>query len=514
MKKQNTNKILVGTFFATALVGCASGTSSSKSAVNSSSKKIHESIIVKGVTIVNTVNGQLQANMALMIDAGKITKIIPADAVGEQGTKRVIDATGKYVVPGYMDMHAHVLDQPFAKEVSAVMLAHGITGYRQMSGTEELLKNRKDNKVVTPEDSPELLGMSGEMLTKANAPNPEAAAELVERDRKAGADFVSVGDVSPSVFNAALGESKKVGDYFAGTIPVGVDAMAAAKQGMLSMESLGPVDTLLISCSTNEDSVRKSLGGESAAPVSAEAAKLSVTNPLLVRLMANQNAFLKTRTIIDTYSDSKCKKLAETFVLQKTWQVPTLVRNQAMMMADKPQYASDSDLKYVSRQQQAYWNEVSQKFTKTVKPVAKETLRQLTAMDMMLVKLFDKQGVKMLTGTDLGGMWVVPGASLHQEFELLVKAGVTPLKVLQMTTLNGAEFLGKRSTMGTVEVGKNANLVLLDADPTDNVANLKKINAVIRDGKFYSEETLEEMKKSAAEKLASLTQPEDSGLVH
>ncbi|WP_413581060.1 amidohydrolase family protein [Bdellovibrio sp. HCB288] len=509
-----TKTILLGSVLTATLVGCAGGGTASQSTSTSTGKKIQESIIVKGVTIVNTVNGQLQANMALMIDGGKISKIIPADAVGEQGSKRVIDATGKYVVPGYLDMHAHVLGRPFAKEVSAVMLAYGITGYRQMSGTEEQLKDRKENKLRMPDDSPELLGLAGEMLNRANAPTAEAAVALVERDRKAGADFVSVGDVAPPVFFAALTESKKVGDYFAGNIPMGVDAEEAAKQGMLSMESLGPVDTILISCSTNEDSVRKSLLGETKNSATADSIKMAEANPLLVRLMANQNAFLKTRTIIDTYSESKCKKLTETLVLQKSWQVPTLARNQAMMLADKSQYANNVDLKFVSRDQRAYWNEVSAKFSKTVKPVARETLRQLSAMDMKLVKLFDKQGVKMLTGTDLGGVWVVPGASLHEEFEQLAKAGVSPLKVLQMTTLNGAEFLGKRSTMGTVEVGKNANLVLLDADPTDDVRNMKKINAVIRDGKFYSEEMLEVLKKNAADKLASGSAPEDSGLVH
>jgi imidazolonepropionase-like amidohydrolase len=114
----------------------------------------------------------------------------------------------------------------------------------------------------------------------------------------------------------------------------------------------------------------------------------------------------------------------------------------------------------------------------------------------------------------VGGMWVVPGVSLHQEFDLLAKAGLTPLKVLQMTTLNGAEFLGKRTSMGTVELGKDANLVLLDANPVQSVANLHKINAVIRDGKFYSQETLEKMKKDSAAKMAAVTEATSSSHVH
>ena len=512
MKKQITKNILISTLLTGTVLGCAGG--GTQTAANIPSKKIHESIVVKGVTIVNTQSGQLQANMAVMIDAGKISKIVPADLVGQQGGKRIIDATGKYMVPGYNDMHAHILDESSATEMAAVMLAHGITGYRQMSGTDELLLQRKDNKLTLPEDSPELLGMSGPALLRSNASTPEAAVALVEKQRTEGADFIKVVDVSPNVFFAALSEAKKEGEYFAGHIPAGVDAVQAAKEGMLSIEHLGPVDSVLISCSTNEASARKAIGSEANVNMSAEIGKITIANPLLVRLMANQNAFLKTRMIIDTYSDSKCKKVAEAFANYKTWHVPTLIRNQTMQNADKAEYSASPNLQYVPRATREYWEGVAKQFTKTVKPVARETLRQLSQMDMKLVKLFDQQGVKMLTGSDVGGMWVVPGVSLHQEFDLLAKAGLTPLKVLQMTTLNGAEFLGKRTSMGTVEMGKDANLVLLDANPLQSVANLHKINAVIRDGKFYSQDTLEKMKKDAAAKMAAVTETTSSNHVH
>ncbi|UYL09249.1 amidohydrolase family protein [Bdellovibrio sp. SKB1291214] len=513
MKKQITKNILISTLLTSSVIGCAGG-SSIQSTSNTPVKKIHESIIVKGVTIVNTQNGQLQSNMAVMIDAGKISKIIPADMIGEQGGKRIIDATGKYLVPGYNDMHAHILDEASSQEMAAVMLAHGITGYRQMSGSDELLNQRKDNKLTLPEDSPELLGMPGPVLVRSNASTPEAATALVQKQRVEGADFIKVVDVSPSAFFAALAEAKKEGEYFAGHIPAGVDAVQASKQGMLSIEHLGPVDSVLISCSTNEAAARKAIGSEANVNMSAEIGKLTIANPLLVRLMANQNAFLKTRMIIDTYSDSKCKKVADTFANFKTWHVPTLIRNQTMQMADKADFSKSPNLQYVPRATREYWNEVSQQFTKTVKPVARETLRQLTQMDMKLVKLFDQQGVKMLTGSDVGGMWVVPGVSLHQEFDLLAKAGLTPLKVLQMTTLNSAEFLGKRTSMGTVEMGKDANLVLLDANPVQSVANLHKISAVIRDGKFYSQDTLEKLKMEAANKMAAATETTSSNHVH
>jgi imidazolonepropionase-like amidohydrolase len=113
-----------------------------------------------------------------------------------------------------------------------------------------------------------------------------------------------------------------------------------------------------------------------------------------------------------------------------------------------------------------------------------------------------RSGVKMLAGSDLGGIWVIPGVSLHQEFRELAASGLSPLEVLQTTTLNAAEFLRREATMGSVEAGKNADLVLLDANPIDDVANLGKISAVISRGKYFSRAALEMMKSEVAEALS------------
>ena len=105
---------------------------------------------------------------------------------------------------------------------------------------------------------------------------------------------------------------------------------------------------------------------------------------------------------------------------------------------------------------------------------------------------------KIMTGTDLGGIWIIPGFSLHQEFRELSNAGFTPLEILQATTLNGARFLNRESTMGTVEVNKNADLVLLDANPVLNVANLSKIAGVFNAGKYFSKSDLDALKAGVA----------------
>jgi imidazolonepropionase-like amidohydrolase len=97
----------------------------------------------------------------------------------------------------------------------------------------------------------------------------------------------------------------------------------------------------------------------------------------------------------------------------------------------------------------------------------------------------------MMAGSDVGGSgWEIPGFALHQEFDQLAAAGLTPLRILQMTTINAAEFLGRTDSMGTVEPGKNADIVLLRADPVENATHLHDIAGVARDGRYYSSDTL------------------------
>jgi imidazolonepropionase-like amidohydrolase len=120
------------------------------------------------------------------------------------------------------------------------------------------------------------------------------------------------------------------------------------------------------------------------------------------------------------------------------------------------------------------------------------TFRTAYQRHLALTRMFDGAGVRMMAGTDNGNE--VPGQSLHQEFDEVAKAGLSPLKILQMTTLNGAEFLGRTATMGSVAVGKNADLVLLDANPVESVKNLHRIAGVVRAGYYYSRWDLDALK--------------------
>jgi imidazolonepropionase-like amidohydrolase len=125
------------------------------------------------------------------------------------------------------------------------------------------------------------------------------------------------------------------------------------------------------------------------------------------------------------------------------------------------------------------------------------TYREAYQRQIALTKLYDDAGVRMMVGTDGGGQ--APGQSIHQEFDELAKAGLSPLKILQMTTLNPAEFLDRAATMGGVDVGKNADIVLLDGNPVESVQNLHSISGVVRAGFYYSHADLDALRERAKE---------------
>jgi imidazolonepropionase-like amidohydrolase len=131
-------------------------------------------------------------------------------------------------------------------------------------------------------------------------------------------------------------------------------------------------------------------------------------------------------------------------------------------------------------------------------------LKRFWALQLRLTKLLDDGGVPMMTGTDSGGVghWEISGVALHQEIDLLRQAGLKPLTILQMTTLNGAKFLQREDRMGSVAAGKDANLVLLDANPVASAANLHRINAVIRSGNYYGKDALERLMQDAGARVA------------
>ena len=461
--------------------------------------EITQGTVIQNVTVVSTRDGSLATDMSVVVDAGKIQKITKK-YVRASGMAQAVDATGKYVVPGFLDMHTHAMaavdQQP---TYWPLMIANGVTGIREMGGSAALITRARQLNVESAAgriDAPEVLMIPGDIFG-GQAPTAPLAVAFVQKQKANGADFIKLTAGSRDAVLAILGEAKLQSLDVAGHLVPAVSAVDSSNAGWKSVEHLGSGFGFAIDCATDEATLRSSILTDAARP------PFPATFTLSPRLYDGTiNAPLYQR-ILNTYSESKCATVAQTFAKNGTWAVPTLTRLRMMNFSDEAVYRTDPNLVYVDKTRRLLWEQLGAQYSISVPTTAATTLRQYFGLYQKLTKLLKGNNVKMLAGSDLGGIWVIPGFGLHQEFRELATAGLTPLEVLQMTTLNGAEFMRREATMGTVDEGKNADLVLLDANPIADVANLAKISAVFLKGKYFSKVALDKLKSDVATAYAN-----------
>ena len=458
---------------------------------------VTQGVVIQNATVVNTRDGSLLTGQSVVLDGGKIKLITSQPLNLTTGTATVVDAGGKYLVPGFLDMHTHAansLSHPPGD--FPVLLANGITGVREASGSADLIKavhQQNADMVAGKADAPEVLMMPSTIFA-GQSPSDAGARQFV-RDRIAeGAEFIKITGGSPAAFLAAIDEARKQGSTAAGHLALGVSAFDASNAGYHSMEHLGSGVGLLLDCSTDQQNIRTAMLANAPPPPP------NAINPRLYD--ANVYGTYYQR-IVDTYSDVQCANLAKAFVANDTWQTVTLIRLRTQDYGNEAAYRNDPNLQYVDKTRRALWESVAAQYTATVTPSALTALHNYYALQLKAVKTMKQNGVKMLAGTDLGGGLVIPGFSLHQEFHELAAAGLSALEILQMTTLNGAQFLGREATMGTVEAGKNADLVLLDANPIVDATNLDKVSAVFLRGRYYPRSALDSLLANVAAAYAS-----------
>ncbi|WP_181160195.1 amidohydrolase family protein [Sandaracinobacter neustonicus] len=460
---------------------------------------------IDNVTVVDVETGGLTPHRSILIVNGKIARIAGVDQIGEVPGVRRIDAAGQYVVPGYNNMHSHILGADHPGAGLALMLAEGVTGFRQMSGSERLLKLRREGRLPLNENTPELLETPGDLVMPLNIASTADAGALVTSQKRQGADFIKVGATTPPLLYAILSAARKQGIPVVGHLPEGIDPVLASRNGIHSIEHLGPGDTMWIGCSEKkvalmEEAERHPSVPAPPFPIPEFAQKL--LEPLVSRVMArrllNPAAFEKEEDVrrlqaaFDSYDPQQCRALAQELARNGTWMVPTLVRLRTQYLQDLPEYRIDPAIPYLEPRAYHAWTEVADIFA-ALPESSRQTFREGYGRSLALTALLADEGVPMMTGTD--GSYQTPGLSMGQEFRELARAGLSPLKILQMTTRDPARFLGRTETMGSVAVGKNADLVLLSENPLSDVSNFERITGVVRSGHYHSQEELALMRR-------------------
>ena len=433
------------------------------------------------VTVIDMTGAPPKPDMTVVVTGDRITALGRAARVRIPRGARVIDAAGKYLIPGLWDMHVHITE---TERSLPMFVANGVTGVRNTGGVaEDLFRWRAEVA------SGRLLGphivACGPVVDGENPSHPEHsivvrnAAEgraAVASLKRQGADFIKVYDGVPrDAYFAIAAESKRQRIPFAGHVPISVTTREASDTGQGSIEHLG---SILEGSSTAERELR----GWAGPP--AQAGDLSA----IPRRIAARGG-----RMLDTYSDERARELFRHLVRNHTRQVPTLLVKKIWAYVDDISAVEDPRFRYVPLSVREEWSPQRQLLYRYRTPEFIAYNKRLYQKEMDLVGAMHRAGVEFMAGTDVGGAYTYYGFSLHDELALFVEAGFTPLEALQAATRNPARFLGQLNSLGTVERGKLADLVLLEADPLEDIRNTRRVNAVVLNGRYLPQEALRRM---------------------
>ncbi len=238
---------------------------------------------------------------------------------------------------------------------------------------------------------------------------------------------------------------------------------------------------MLEACSTREEELRK------------RRQELRTNLPEGQTTPSRANLRELTRQMLATFSSDKANALFARMARNHTWQCPTLTTLRNIASLDDSRIHSDPRVKYMPPGATSEWNPANDDRFKSWTAEDYELSRAIFRKQADLIVPMHRAGVEFLAGTDMLNPYCFPGFSLHDELELFVQAGLSPMEALQTATLNPARFLGKEKDLGTVEKGKIADLVLLAANPLENIGNSRKIDAVVVNGRLFPKAELQKM---------------------
>ncbi|HLK04366.1 MAG TPA: amidohydrolase family protein [Candidatus Acidoferrum sp.] len=454
-------------------------------------------LAIAHVTVIDMTGTAPAPDQTVLIDKEKIVALGSSSSISIPYGAKTIEGRGKFLIPGLNDMHVHLTGagEPNGSHdfFLPLLLANGITSVRDMGGYLDYLiplrKEIEEGKRLGPRivfAGPYLDGDPPFFQPSLVVSNGKQAADNVHALVKKGVDFIKVqSQLSREAYFAIAQTCRAERVTFSGHVPDRVTAWEAAGAGQRSIEHL---TCELRACSLKEaELMRKQF-------------RVLATKATTRQSKARQLAW--QREVLDSYSPEKAVALLEKFRQQQTWQTPTLIllRNDAFPVAGL-NLTSDPNAKYVPAKFLEGWRRNFEQQMKNTGPEEFALRAAMLEKSLELVGMMQKGGVRILAGTDSAAPYVVPGFSLHEELALLVKAGLTPMEALEAATRTPAEFLGHLDSQGTVAVGKNADLVMLDANPLADIHNTRGIRAVVLHGKFLDRAALDQLLVNA-EKFA------------
>lgn len=454
-----------------------------------------ESLALMHVTVIDGTGAPPQSDMTVLIVGYRIQEIAKSNSIDVPRFAKTIDATGSFLIPGLWDMHAHPDDPelwpvnppPNEKEkLLTLLVANGVTGIRDMGGDLKLLQEWRSRVGRATMIGPHIY-TCGPLL---DGPKPmwpgSVAISTAEQGRQAvrdlkqqRADFVKVYSLLPrEAFFAIADEAKKLNIPFSGHVPDSVTPEEASDAGQASEEHL----LQIVEACSDREAVRKKV----------DELRTAGATPI-----ERRRAYIET--MLATFDNKKAEALFAKFVKNNTWVTPTAIvwHNNAAFEEDSAKYADR--MKYLPRYIREYWDPKNNAHLKNRSPERLAAEKLLVKKYLEVIGAMKRAGVKLMTGSDFGANELLfPGWGVHDEIALLTKAGLTPMDAIQAATKNPATFLGLDKSVGTIEKGKIADIVVLSANPLEDINNTRKISAVLFQGQMYDRATLNRMLGSVA----------------
>jgi imidazolonepropionase-like amidohydrolase len=438
--------------------------------------------VFENVNVIPMDRERVLKNRTVVVRDGLIAEVGDARKVKAPAGAVRVDGRGKYLMPGLVDMHTHLFsDDDFPDELAGdeltLMLANGVTTVRLMIGTPEHLSLRGKiarGELLAPTlyvASPQLTGNARYAESNGrHVATPEDARRAVRDFKAAGYDFIKITNfITRPVYDAATETAKEVGIRIVGHVDTQVGVARALEAG----QQIEHLDAYLESVLKDDSPIKTSVSD--------------------IGLFKKENW-----VSLDHIDERKIKEIARATARAGVYSTPTLTFFKITYGtgATDEEIRARPDYRFAPPHKRERWERVSKRLRQD--PPSEARRREYVRVRNLLVKEIHAAGGKIMAGSDTPEWYLLYGWTLHRELRSLVEAGLSPYAALEAATRNPAEYLKATDHIGTVARGKRADLVLLEANPLDSIANTERRAGVMSRGRWLPEAELRTMLDAVA----------------